>query len=416
MWHSGCWTITIMPIRRPASTKTTQSKFFAAQNGTAALRVRTLVSFQDMLNNADIWTSLDQRSTAENRFFQSYNWCKNWIEHHATANIRPLIIMVLQGDEAVAILPFMREKLWGFVTVARPLGEPHTQYGGLLTVDGRLDSACVQLMRQALFEQPHIDAVVVKDVPSHSPVRDVLGRGSTVVALANIAAQFDLKLFHNAASYDQALPTRRRQTLRRAIAALKEDGPLTLDVIWPSTPGFDDAVRRCLDWKKTWLTQTGRVGAGLNAEGHTEFLSAIPADAHHGGAVVCVLKAGARPVAYQLGFLQHGQYYLYTASFDWQLRRWSLGTVLLDKTVSWLIDENISTFDLMGNPAPYKETWSNRSLHLTGHIISITTRGAVYASLWSQWLRPTLKTLYHKVPQPLRARFVRSRNVVNPHA
>ena len=122
------------PISAPESPFVTGN---AHQIGTSEIRLHTLVSIRDMLNAADVWRRLDQTTTAQNCFFQSYDWCKNWVEHHGGASHLPVIFMVMRGDQAITILPMMLVKVWGFVSVLKPLGEPHTQYAGVLTPDGK---------------------------------------------------------------------------------------------------------------------------------------------------------------------------------------------------------------------------------------------------------------------------------------
>ncbi len=393
---------------KPRPFKASEMSFLAdiaGQIGTSELCVRTLVSIGDMANAADMWRALDHTTTASNCFFQSYDWCINWLQHHGGESHQPVILMVTQGDQALAVLPLMRMKAWGPIHVLRPLGEPHTQYAGVLTPSGSIPSAAVELLRRTLLELTDVDSIVVQYLPRGSPLRLVLGPESEVQTLANAASQFDLSVFANAMDFTASMTARRRQAKRRAVAALQEEGDLQLKVIWPDQPAFAVAVGQCLHWKNEWIAQTGRMNSGLGVKGHEAFLASIPGSKDNGGAVIFALCAGARPIAYQLGFLYRKQYHLYTASFDWSLRRWSLGTVLIDMTINWLISHDVKIFDLMGNPAPYKENWTNQPLQLSGHIINLSTRGKIYSTLWSKTLRPVLKTVYFQLPQALRTQF-----------
>ena len=378
---------------------------FAGHIGTTEFRFHTLVSIRDMINAAEIWRELDRTTSAPNCFFQSYDWCKSWLEHHGGDSHRPIIHMVTQGGRAVAILPMMRVKAWGPVHVLRPLGEPHTQYAGVLTPNGSIPTEALQLLRRALLDVSGIDTIVVQYLPRGSPLQLILGPQSEVQTMVNEASQFDLSVFANSSDFAASMPARRRQAKRRAVAAMHDDGELQLKVIWPGEPAFAIAVGQCLHWKKDWIAQTGRMNSGLGLKGHEAFLASIPGSLEQGGAVIFALYAGARPIAYQLGFIYRRQYHLYTASFDWSLRRWSLGTVLIDMTIGWLISHDVSIFDLMGNPAPYKENWSNQHLQLSGHIISLSARGKIYSALWNRTLRPALKTVYFQLPQTFRTQF-----------
>ncbi len=391
---------------KPRAFKASEMSFLAViagQIGTPELCVRTLVSIGDMANAADMWRALDRTTTAPNCFFQSYDWCINWLEQHGGANHQPVILMVTQGDQAVAILPLMRMKAWGPVHVLRALGEPHTQYAGVLTPNGSIPPQGLYLLRRTLLELTDVDSIVVQYLPRGSPLRLVLGPEHEVQTLANEASQFDLSVFANSNDFAASMTARRRQAKRRAVAALHDDGELQLKVIWPGQPAFATAVAQCLHWKSDWIAETGRMNSGLGMAGHEAFLSSIPGSLEHGGAVIFALYAGARPIAYQLGFIYRQQYHLYTASFDWSLRRWSLGTVLIDMTINWLVSHDARIFDLMGNPAPYKENWTNQPLQLSGYIINLSMRGKIYSSVWIKMLRPVLKSVYFRLPQTFRS-------------
>ena len=301
----------------------------------------------------------------------------------------------------------MQLRIFGLVKVLFPLGEPHTQYAGLLVRAGPVDQDAMQMLRKALTELAGIDLMVVRYVPQGSPLAMLLGNVSEVATLQNQAAQLDLSIFSDATGFVSSMTARRRQAKRRAVAALIDEGELQLKVLWPADPDFAVAVRQGLKWKENWIGQTGRLSSGFTFAKHDEFLASIPGDPEHGGAVVFALYAGARPIAYQIGFINKQQYHLYTASFDWGLRRWSLGTVLIDLTIGWLISNGINNFDLMGNPAPYKENWTNQPLQLSGHIISLSRLGALHGELWSKRLRPLVKAAYYMIPQSIRCRLAR---------
>jgi CelD/BcsL family acetyltransferase involved in cellulose biosynthesis len=74
----------------------------------------------------------------------------------------------------------------------------------------------------------------------------------------------------------------------------------------------------------------------------------------------------------------------------------------MDMTVCWLIENGVKTYDLLGNPADYKENWSNRTLGLQTYALPASLAGRAYASLWTARLRPGLKRLYYGLPFRLR--------------
>jgi CelD/BcsL family acetyltransferase involved in cellulose biosynthesis len=116
------------------------------------------------------------------------------------------------------------------------------------------------------------------------------------------------------------------------------------------------------------------------------------------GACLSVLRAGERVVALELGFLRRRHYYSYMGSFDWDLRDLSPGKVQMEMTVCWLIDNGAEAYDLLANPAEYKQSWSNREIALKAFAVPFSWKGRVYAGTWLTRLRPALKRLWHAAP------------------
>jgi CelD/BcsL family acetyltransferase involved in cellulose biosynthesis len=71
-------------------------------------------------------------------------------------------------------------------------------------------------------------------------------------------------------------------------------------------------------------------------------------------------------------------------------------------TVCWLIEQGVKTYDLLGHPADYKESWSNRTLELQTYALPATLAGRTYAGFWTARLRPGLKRVYQSLPHQLR--------------
>jgi CelD/BcsL family acetyltransferase involved in cellulose biosynthesis len=77
----------------------------------------------------------------------------------------------------------------------------------------------------------------------------------------------------------------------------------------------------------------------------------------------------------------------------------------MEMTVGWLIDNGVSIYDLLVNPADYKQSWSSRSLVVRCHAEALTWKGQLYVSTWLPAVRPALKRLHAHLPD-LRHRMV----------
>lgn len=393
-------------MANPAQTNPTSSQY-----GADGLRTVCLRSLADMDLWAAAWRALDSCSSAPHRYFQSFDWCHTWLASHPSKRLSPFVVLLFRGDALMAVLPLMRVRSLTGICVLRALGEPHTQYGNVLTRDGRLAPDEVAAIRHALFKASSADSIIANYVPDGSPLKDILGVESRASELDNAAAQFDLQGFASPQDYRATLNKSRRRTRRKAETALGEFGEIALEVLRPGEKGHAAAIAQCVALKKNWIKHTGRIGAGLDYEDHARFLSALPATTSRDGGIVFVLKAGPVAVAYEVGFLQGGHYYSYLGAFMWSLRHASPGTLQIEMTMEWLMTHGVRTFDFLGNPMQYKAQWSNREVALSCHIVNLTRRGRLFTSLWVRRLRPKLKVLYHHLPTPARRSFAIFREI-----
>jgi CelD/BcsL family acetyltransferase involved in cellulose biosynthesis len=83
----------------------------------------------------DAWQALERRHRGELAYFQTFDWCRNWVAHIAASlpGVSPRIICVWKGAHLVALMPAMMSRVAGGVRMLKALGEPHTQYAGMLT-------------------------------------------------------------------------------------------------------------------------------------------------------------------------------------------------------------------------------------------------------------------------------------------
>ncbi len=372
------------------------------QSGTDGLAAVCLHSLEDIAAWATAWMRLDSVSQARHCYFQSHDWCRAWLEQHGDEGCTPFVIMLLRGSEAVAVLPLMRQTEFGCVRVLRPLGDPHTQYGNVLTGAGTLTACEMALLRQTLQSGSRADSIIINYIPEGSPLAEVLGPETRARELDNAAAQLDLSAPRLPGDHLAGLSKNQRRARRKSQAILGELGPLRLDVLRPGDSGYVSAIHHCVALKKNWIKHTGRIGSGLDYAGHGEFLARLPADTSRDGGIVFALKAGEASVAYEIGFLQRGHYYSYLGAFVWGLRHASPGTLQIEMTLDWLAANGAETFDLLGNPVDYKAQWSNREVALACHVLDLTGAGRIYSRLWVRMVRPMLKSAYHRLPTDVR--------------
>ncbi len=351
------------------------------------------------------WRALEQDCADPLTYFQSYDWCRNWLVHHAEAlNARPVILTFWRDEVLLAIWPLMAVPDAG-VSRLETLGVPHAQYCGMLLRRGEKAESLRNVVRDAI-RQSGCDVALMRAVPSGSALAKVLEDVPSVPGSENISSLLDLSIYDSAADYTERLGKLQKRNRNRRRNHLARLGELSFSVLWPDHPDYADLVRQCAQMKRRWISETGRFSKGFSIPGYDGFLAGLPGDeAAKSGACLSVLRAGERVVALEIGFIRQRHYYAYVGSFDWDLRHLSPGKVQMDMTVGWLIDNGIDTYDLMIDPADYKSSWSSSNLTVTSHAEALTWKGQVYAATWLLTVRPALKRIRRRMPHLLQTAF-----------
>ena len=289
------------------------------------------------------------------------------------------------------------------IRVLQNLGAPHSQYCNLLCDDEILATVVTKSLLSRIEAEPDCDVAVFHPVPQRLRLAQILGGRATIRGYHSNSALLDLTTFADGESYRShggKLKKRNRNRRRNHLARL---GALRFEVVWPSDRRFEALVRQCALMKRRWLAETGRTSSGFSVDGFEDFLASLAGDAESGsGACLSVLSAGDAVVAMELGFLQNRHYYAYIGSFDWDLRHLSPGKVQMEMTVCWLIDNGAIAYDLLGGEGDYKQSWTDRTIALSGYSLSFSWKGRFYAKAWLPVIRPLAKRIYQAAPEPVR--------------
>lgn len=365
---------------------------------------RLLQSLDDIEVVADEWRRLEDCCADPLVYFQSYDWCRNWIARFGQDGKHQAHIASLwRGDRMVAVWPLVVVHGGGMCRLMT-LGAPHSQYCGMLAEPGVHAERDLVPMMQAALDRSGCDVAVFRAVPEASLLSKVLGDMTVVPDGGDSASMLDLSAYASAEAYTAQLGKLQKRNRNRRRNHLARHGELQFSVIWPDDPDFANLVARCAAMKRQWLAEMQLYSAGFAMVDFDAFLSSLGGDsATKSGACVSVLRVGNEPVAIELGFIRQGHYYAYMGGFDWALRNLSPGKVQMDMTVCWLIDQGIATYDLLTNSADYKKSWSTRSLTVTCQARALTWKGEIYASAWLPRVRPALKRLRNGMPDLVHA-------------
>jgi CelD/BcsL family acetyltransferase involved in cellulose biosynthesis len=376
-----------------------------AASGSLRNGIEICSSLAGMMHIEAAWRDLECRSSETFAFFQSYDWCHAWASQFVDGAkpIADIRIFTIWRDGRLALLwPGMLTRGPLGARVLRALGEPHTQYCTVLHDPACADAEVHAAFLTALSREGGADLAVFDLVPDTSLLAGMLSRGARNPTL-NETAVFRLDVFPSWDDYLRSLGSKQRSNRKRRRDRLAGLGELGFRVVWPGQSDYARLLHTCIEWKRRWLAETGRISQGFSIEGYEAFLSRLPGDpGSRSGACLFALEVSGRPVAIEFGFIVCGQYYAYIGGFDWECREYSPGKVAMEHCLRWLIEEKAITYDLLGNPADYKSSWSNMTVPLHRFSRTMSLRGQIYGTAWLDVTRPALKQLYRAVPERVR--------------
>ena len=378
-----------------------------------ALSLRVLSSLAEMDAISANWSELETSCSDVMTYYQGYDWCRNWIAvvSKEAGDAQPHVVTVWLGPKLIALLPLMVTHATGGVRVLGNLGEPHSQYSGILTDPVLYNDAASTLLSDYLRKAAGCDLVNLDLVPQSSLLNAIASKACALTGIPNENSVLDLTHFASSKDYLASLAgskAKNRDKRRRKLE--KNFGTLAFREVWAGEPEFGQLVKSCIDMKKIWLAETGRISTGFALTSYGDFLASLSGDrTTREGLVALVLSAGERVIAIEISMIRKGHMYTYIGGFDWELRTMSPGKVQMEATVCWAIDNSIKAYDLLGNAADYKDSWSNIVYPLHAYTRCYTSRGWLYANLWLLKLRPAIKAGFHALPasvrQSLQARF-----------
>lgn len=355
------------------------------------------------------WKHLEGRVHDRFTYFQSFHWCAGWIRQFAAQRGTDLrVVCVWKGQDLVLLWPgtISRTPLGG--KVLSTLGEPHTQYANVLLAPDHDKIAIARKFGDILRDGVGADAVHFGLVPAGSALDFILKLNGLVQdSVANETALFNLDSYSNWDEFFDSLPASQRKNRKRRRTQLAKLGDVVVRDVWPGDPDFDRLTRLCMSWKRRWLSETGRFSRGFSVRGYDDFLAGIPGDRESlSGAVLFSLEVDGQPVAIEFGFIEKRHYYSYIGSFEWELRHLSPGKVAMEASKRWLMNAGVSAYDLLGNQAEYKSSWSNCSVPLLSYRNATTLKGSLLALPWIGVVSPALKSAYAAMPELIRRTMV----------
>ena len=365
-------------------------------------QVNCLASLKEIQTIKDDWEALEKNSAEAFQYFQTYQWCYNWCETFSNAddNQRPEKIMVytLTVNGKIAIIcPLMARRQGSGLRILTMLTDPLGQYANIIVNHSLVDEGLGRRFWEYVRKTPNIDAIQLLRFPKGSFLDTIIGNDGYEEKALQEALYRDFTKSNSWEEVRASLSRNARKQRNNRRKKLENAGKLEYEYAIGGTARYKELVALALDMKKIWLEESGLNSTALYNNYAPAFLSNLSGTDRQGGnppqgANAHVLTVDGEPVGIEIGMILGKHYYSYLGAFSWEWKNLSPGKIQMEMTQKWAMENKIEKFDLMGDPAAYKSSWTDTTQPLRSVIVPASITGFFYAALWRARLRPALKT------------------------
>ncbi len=347
------------------------------------------------------WRDLEQDTQHHTSVFQSFDWVMAWSETYiAHSKATSLHIMAgYEADQLVFLWPLMRTRQLGFDTLTW-LTEPFGQYGDVMCRKGQnlrqwLESAITFMQRLR-----DIDLLRLRHVRADGHLAQHAPHLLHDARVPDGAPYLDLSQYANEDAYDQRYTSTQRKRRKKIRKALEELGPVSFAQLPPGSTA-DVAMRDAIAEKNIWLAERGRINRVLGCPEHLAFLKNLSRRLGTVAVVVSEMKAGEKPVSWEVGFRHRGTHYGYITSHINAHTDLSPGRLHMDQSQRDSLNAGMRVFDLMVPNDAHKESWSSSAVATNDYYLPISAAGTLFGHGFIRVVRPLLRKAYYKMDASL---------------
>jgi CelD/BcsL family acetyltransferase involved in cellulose biosynthesis len=376
------------------SSSTTDANAHAVSSAALSV-ITTATALREMEHK---WRNLENHTQNPTSVFQSFDWVMAWTDTYIgqNPNVSLHVLAGYDGDELIFVWPLMRARRLGF-SVLTWLTDPFGQYGDVLCRKGHNAKAWITSATQFMNRLKDVDILRLRHVRSDSHIGIQAATLFTNARVPDKAPFLDLSQFANEGAYDarySSVQRKRRKKIRKTIEAI---GPVSFSRL-PSGSHADLAVKTAIAEKNAWLAERGRMNRVLGCPDHAEFLKSL--SRRLGGSVEVVvteLKAGDKPISWEVGFRHRGVHYGYITSHVNALTDLSPGRLHMDLSQRACLNDGMKAYDLMVPNDAHKESWSSATVDTNDYFLSLSPLGSIIGHLYLRWIRPVFRKIYYKL-------------------
>ena len=163
--------------------------------------------------------------------------------------------------------------------------------------------------------------------------------------------------------------------------------------------------------KRVQLKERGLVSpAFANERIDGFFADAADGQGHSPGTLVYALKCDGELAALDILFRCKDRVAAHILAYAAEFQKESVGVHLLEHAIEQAIADGYRTFDLLAPADEYKLRWADGMVPVTDWALPVTGKGAAYTHIHLMRVRPMMKSLFRRLPAPMR-RFLARRYI-----
>jgi CelD/BcsL family acetyltransferase involved in cellulose biosynthesis len=341
------------------------------------------------------WRRLERHNTT---VFQSFDWNKTWCDAYLPDDKVELQIVVGKtGNSVVFILPLVKTRKSG-LNILDWLTDPIGQYGDALCASSQNPNYWLKIAFATLAARKNIDVIRLRHVRDTATIAEFAKHELHDAKYYERAPYLDLTLFKTEADYEARYTSTQRKRRKKIRKSLEDMGGVSFTTLSKGQM-TDTAIDEAIAEKNAWLSDRGRFNRIMGCAKHVTFLKNLSRIATPDFNVqTSEIKAGEKPVSWEIGFRYQGTHFAYITSHVNALTNLSPGRLHMDLSQRKALAEGQTQFDLMVPYDLHKESWSSGTIATNDYFKPITLRGALYGHFYLRTLRPLVRKLYYKLP------------------
>lgn len=331
------------------------------------MRVRKLDE-DDFQSWKEKWNRLLKANLLGDNVFLTWEWLFTWWKHFGEGR-KPLVLLVEDGNEVLAIAPLMlsRYRLPGFGAIKNVefLGARHSDYNNFIIL-GKVAECLKPITEYLLDTVADWDWIEFKEIPETPENSDYLKK-----LFFNVPSGLKLKervcnrcpYLSLPQSFDhlmKSLNKNMRQNLNKYLRRINAEHHVELKKYDEAGFSVKEAMQIFVKLHEKRWGLKGEGGAFKNNDVFRRFhMDVAERFATNKWLGLYFLMVDGEPVSVQYTFEYGQKMYYYLAGFDPQYSNYSVGNLTIMFILKRCIDKGFTEYDLMRGDEPYKMLWTN---------------------------------------------------------